>query len=293
MSDKRELTIRVAAVQMEPVVGKKEKNVKRGIEFINEAADNNAKLVVLPELSNSGYTFETRKEAFSLAEPIPGGDTTNKWIETAREREVYISSGIAEIDEDKLYNSCILVGPDGYIGKFRKVHLWHNEKMFFEPGNLGYPVYYTPIGRIAMVNCYDNWFPESWRLCALNGADIVCNNTNWIPIVGQPENLYPMANYLCMTGAHSNSIFVVAACRIGTERGQPFIGHSIIVNQLGWPIAGPASGDKEEILYADCNISDARRGKTWSELNAPLRDRRTDYYDEMLGTQEKPSPYSW
>jgi predicted amidohydrolase len=292
MSDKRELNYRVAAVQMHPNVGEKEKNVENMMEFINEASDNKAKLIVFPELAVSGYTFDTREEAFYLAETIPDGKSTMKFIDTAKKKEIYISYGITEIDEGKLFNTCVLVGPSGYIGTFRKLHLWHNEKMFFEPGNLGVPVFFTPIGRIAMLNCYDIWFPESWRLAALKGADIVCVNTCWVPILGQDSKLLPMADYLCMTGAHSNAVFVVAACRIGVERKQPFIGHSIITNPLGFPIGGPASEDKEEILYADINISDARRGKTWSELNGPLRDRRKDVYDEMLGSQENPL-YSW
>lgn len=292
MSDKREINYRVSAVQMHPDVGEKERNIQNMLRLIKEAAENKAKLIVFPELAVSGYTFDTREEAFSLAETVPDGNSTIQFVETAAEQDVYISYGITEVDDGKLYNTGVLVGPYGYIGTFRKLHLWHNEKMFFEPGNLGVPVFFTPIARIAMLNCYDIWFPESWRLAALKGADIVCVNTCWVPIIGQDPSYLPMADYLCMTGAHSNGVFVVAACRTGVEREQPFIGHSLITNPLGFPIGGPASEDKEEILYADINISDARRGKTWSELNAPLRDRRKDLYDEMLGTGESPV-YSW
>jgi predicted amidohydrolase len=99
----------------------------------------------------------------------------------------------------------------------------------------------------------------------------------------QPGNLPVMANILAMGGAHSNSMFVAAADRIGTERGQPFLGNSLIVSHTGWPLAGPASLDKEELLIADLNLSDARRKRTLNEFNQLLRDRRTDVYDEMLG----------
>jgi predicted amidohydrolase len=94
-----------------------------------------------------------------------------------------------------------------------------------------------------------------------------------------------MANILVMAAAHANSVFVAAADRVGTERGQPFIGQSLIVSYTGWPIAGPASPDTEEILYAEANLADARRKRNWTEYNQVLRDRRTDVYDEMLGAK--------
>ena len=110
-----------------------------------------------------------------------------------------------------LYNSSVVIGPQGHLGTFRKVHLWNEENLFFEPGNLGMPVFRTPIGRIASNICYDSWFPESFRLAALQGADIVCVPTNWVPMPNQPEDQLAMANILCMAGAHSNSVFVAAA----------------------------------------------------------------------------------
>ena len=115
------------------------------------------------------------------------------------------------------------------------------------------------------------------------GADIVCVPTNWVPIPGQDPKREAMANILCMAAAHSNSIFVAAADRVGTERGQPFIGQSLIVSYTGWPIGRPASYDREEIVYAEANLADARRKRNWNEYNQVLRDRRSDVYAEMLG----------
>ena len=94
-----------------------------------------------------------------------------------------------------------------------------------------------------------------------------------------------MANILCMASAHANSVFVAAADRVGVERGQPFIGQSLIVSYTGWTIGGPASPDREEIVYAEANLADARRKRNWNEYNQVLRDRRTDVYDEMLGAK--------
>ena len=199
-----------------------------------------------------------------------------------------IVAGITEREGDKLYNSAAIVGPSGHIGTYRKNHLWGAENLFFEPGNLGVPVFQIGAGRIACAICYDIWFPETFRLAALQGADLLCVPTNWVPMPSQPKNLPVMANILAMGGAHSNSMFVAAADRVGVERGQPFLGNSLIVSHTGWPLAGPASADREEILFADLNLSDARRKRTLNEFNQLLRDRRTDVYDEMLGAAAKP-----
>ncbi|MFN3259353.1 MAG: nitrilase family protein [Pikeienuella sp.] len=282
-----EAEIRVACVQMEPVVGEKARNVARSLEFIEEAAGEGAKLIVLPELANSGYVFETREEAFSLAEEIPGGETVSAWAGAAARLGVWIVAGIAEREGARLFNSSVLVGPEGHVGTFRKAHLWNAEALFFEPGDLGFPVFATPLGRIGMCICYDGWFPESYRLMALQGADIVCVPTNWVPIPGQDPKREAMANILCMAAAHSNSIFIAAADRVGTERGQPFNGQSLIVSYTGWPIGGPAGATEEVIVYADLNLSDARRKRNWNEYNQVLRDRRTDLYGEMLGSDAR------
>lgn len=287
MSDRKsrhEAEVRVACIQMEPVVGDKDRNLARSLEMIDEAAGQGARLIVLPELANSGYVFTSRDEAIALAEEIPSGPTTTAWAAAAARHGAWIVAGIAEKAGDRLYNSSVLIGPEGVIGTFRKVHLWNEENLFFEPGDLGFPVFHTPIGRLGMLICYDSWFPEAYRLCALQGADIVCVPTNWVPIPGQDPDREAMANILCMGSAHSNSVFVAAANRVGTERGQPFIGQSLIVSYTGWPVAGPASATTEEILYANLNLADARRKRNWNEYNQPLRDRRADVYDEMLGS---------
>ncbi|MFZ5789589.1 MAG: nitrilase family protein [Pseudomonadota bacterium] len=288
---RREAVVKIACIQMEPVVGEKQRNLRRSVELINEATANGANLVVLPELCNSGYVFESRAEAFALSEEIPGGESTAAWAETAAKNNLHLVAGIAEREGNLLYNSAVVIGPKGYVGTFRKVHLWNEENLFFEPGNLGFPVFKTPIGRIGCHICYDSWFPESHRLAALQGADIICVPTNWVPIPGQDPKREAMANILVMAAAHSNSVFIAAADRIGNERGQPFIGQSIIVGSAGWPIGGPASRDKEEIIYAEANLSDARRKRNWNEYNQPLRDRRTDVYHEMLGSQHLPGWY--
>lgn len=282
-----ESTLRIGCIQMEPVIGDKAGNVARSIERVGHAATLGANLVVLPELCNTGYVFESRPEAFEAAEEIPHGPTVRAWIEAAAEHDTIIVAGIAERDGPHLYNSAAIVGPSGYLGRYRKNHLWGAENLFFEPGDLGMPVFHIGAGRIACAICYDIWFPETFRLAALQGADLLCVPTNWVPMPAQPKHLPVMANILAMGGAHSNSMFVAAADRVGTERGQPFLGNSVIVSHTGWPLAGPASASDEEILIAEVNLSDARRKRTLNEFNQLLRDRRTDVYDEMLGAEAK------
>ena len=266
----------IASIQMEPIIGDKQGNVSRSIDFIETAAERGAELVVLPELVNSGYVFRDRAEAMALAEPLPGGETVSAWTEVAARRKLTVVAGIDEQQGDILYNSAVVIGPHGYVGHYRKVHLWADEKKYFRPGDLGFPVFDLPFGRLAVAICYDGWFPETYRAAALQGADILCVPTNWVPMPAQPENRLAMANTLIMAGAHCNSIIIACADRIGVERGQAFEGQSLIVDRRGWPIAGPASRDREEILLAEVDLLAGRQ--VLGSFNDVLGDRRPDVY---------------
>src|ERR1700687_2143847 len=138
-----ESPITVACIQMEPKIGEKKANVAHSLDKIAEAAGKGARLIVLPELCNSGYVFASRHEAFTLAEPVPNGPTSEAWLEAARRHGAVIVAGICERAGDALYNSAAIVGPNGFIGTYRKVHLWGAENLFFEPGDLGVPVWKT------------------------------------------------------------------------------------------------------------------------------------------------------
>jgi N-carbamoylputrescine amidase len=136
-------------------------------------------------------------------------------MDAARRYGAVIVAGICERAGDALYNSAAIVGPDGFIGTYRKVHLCGAGNLFFEPGDLGVPVWKTKFGRMAVAICYDGWFPETYRLAALQGADILCVPTNRVPMPDQPPNTLVMANILAIGGAHSNSM-----CRRGRPRGR-------------------------------------------------------------------------
>src|SRR2546430_986977 len=116
--------VKAAAVQFDPRVGveNKDENLRRTLRLINEAADAGATLIVLPELANTGYAFATREEAYAHAEPVPDGPTTRAWLAVARDRGVHLVAGLAECDGDgvRLFDTAVLLGPDGFIGKYRK-----------------------------------------------------------------------------------------------------------------------------------------------------------------------------
>ncbi len=273
--------IKVGAIQFEPIFGEKERNIDKMAKLVDEAANQGAELVVLPEMANSGYVFATRDEAYKLAEQVPDGPTIRRLESIARERNIYIVSGVCEREGTTLYNTAVLVGPEGYIGKYRKLHLWDIDKTWAEPGDLGLPVYKLPFGRLGMIICYDGWFPETTRILTLQGADIICDPANWVVIPNRITAENPIPAYVHMVMAHVNGVFLICADRIGEERGVMFLGSSCICGPNGF-VAGPASFDKEEILIAEINLMDARR-KQWTQFNHILADRRTDLYDRILG----------
>jgi len=286
-TDTRRSPARVAVVQFDPRVGVENlaANAAAVLERLKQAAAAGTNLVVLPELATTGYCFHSRAEAFAHAEAIPAGPTVKSWEAFARERGIYIVGCLPELDGQRLFDTAVLIGPEGFIGKYRKTHLWNEEKLFFTPGDLGFPVFDTRIGRIGLLVCWDIWFPETARLVAQQGADIICIPTGW---VWTPPPLYDasgtcMAAYLTMAAAHSNNVFIATADRIGVERGAGFMGNSLIAATNGWPIGRIAGPDEDVILYADIDVVQARTAPIWNQLNDLLRDRRVDLYDQMLG----------
>ncbi|VTY39831.1 N-carbamoyl-D-amino acid hydrolase [Xylophilus ampelinus] len=280
--------LRVACLQMDPRIGRKADNLARSLQGIADAAAAGARLVVLPELCNTGYVFQSRAEAVEAAEPVPDGPSCRAWMSAAARHGVVVVAGIAERVGERLYNAAAVLGPAGHLGTYRKNHLWDAENLFFEPGDLGMPVFEIEGGRFACAICYDMWFSEIYRMAAIGGADLLCVPTNWVPMRGQPGNLPMMANLLAMGGAHTNALFVAAADRIGVERGQRFLGSSLIVGPDGWPVAGPASSDAEEMLLADLDLSKARRLRTLNSFNHVLHDRRPPLYAAVLDAPRGP-----
>jgi len=276
-----ESAVRLAAAQTHPRIGHKDENVAAAVDLIMKAIHQQVQLLVLPELGNSGYVMNSRKEAFDLSEAVPDGPTCATILQAIKGSDLYVCAGICERDGDVLYNAAALLGPDGYIGTYRKVHLWDEEKYFFEPGNLGFPVFRLPFGRVGVMICYDGWFPESSRILKLQGADVICDPTCWVLVPGLIEAKSPLSAFVHMAQAHQNNVYIICADRCGVERGCTFIGNSCIVGPSGF-VAGPASFERPELLVSDVNLSTARRHH-WTALADPIADRRTDVYDSLLG----------
>lgn len=276
-----EMPVRAACIQMD-IKGKDIMfNLEKAGRMIDEAAGNGAELIVLPELFSTGYAFDNRKDAYAYGEPVPEGSASQFLIGKAKEHKVYIAASMLEKEGEDLYNCALLSGPDGPVGKYRKLHLMGDEHFWEEPGNLGIPVFHTRIGRIAMLICLDGFYPETYRLCALQKADIICVPTNWSHIKTLPAPYKTMGPTLTMANALSNNIFIAACTRVGSELHLDYPGQSIIAGPNGGPLAGPAP-EEETIIYADCNLADTRK-RYLDSTNSRLANRRTDVYDEFLG----------
>lgn len=271
--------IRVASVQTNPVMNDVAHNVDAMVDAMSELAEAGVQLAVFPELATTGYMFTDTDECRAVAEEIPDGPTTARLLAACARYDMHIVFGIAERADERLYNSSALLGPNGHIGTYRKLHLWNRENLVFSPGDLGLPVYETPLGAIGILICYDIWFPEAARTLALAGAQLLCVPTNWVPLTaGNDAEGRAMANVLCTANSHCNGVPIVAADRCGTERGQEFLGRSVITNTSGWYAAGPAPALTEETIIADLDLDSIPAAREWNEFNNPFADRRTDAY---------------
>jgi predicted amidohydrolase len=233
-----------------------------------------ADLIVLPELCNSGYNFVSADQAQQTAEDARNGKFTRYLLSLSDHHNQYIVAGVNERDEESghLYNSAIAVGPRGYIGKYRKLHLFMNERDFFQPGNLGLPVFDLGICKVGMLICFDWIFPETWRVLALKGADIVCHPANLV-LPGLAQRAIPVH-------AVMNHIFIVSANRIGQEGELTFTGLSTIANPKG-DVLAQASQTETKVKIVDVDITMAQN-KAITPRNDVLEDRRPEEYMDLV-----------
>jgi len=270
--------VKIAAVQMDPKIMEKGVNLDKILREAKSAASNGVDLIVFPECALTGYVFASREEAIPFMETIPG-PSTHELAACCKELGVHIITGLLEIDTDRCFNTAIMVAPQGLVGKYRKNHLpFLGVDRFIDPGDQAFQVYPTPIGNIGLHICYDCNFPESARVMALLGADILALPTNW------PEGRGKVAKYVVNTRAYENKVHLVAVNRVGTERGTRFIGNSKIVDAWGDTLA-EASSDQEEIVYAEISIAEARQKRIVLkpgefELDF-IGDRRPELYGEL------------
>ena len=261
--------MKISLVQMHPALGDTPANIKKIDTLLVDTRD--ADLIVLPELCHCGYNFESKQQAFDNSEPVSDSRFIDFLSEHCRKNNTHIVSGLNERDGDTLYNSAVLVGPEGLLGKYRKLHLFYNEKDIFAPGNIGLPVFDIGVCKVGMLICFDWTFPEVWRVLALKGADIICHPSNLV-IPGLCQRAVPIH-------AVTNRVFVITANRIGTEGDLTFTGQSTIAGPRA-EILFQATADKEETKTVDIDIALAR-DKNATPRNNIFDDRRPEEYKDL------------
>ncbi len=272
-------TYRVAAAQMEPKLGRLAENLERILERLGEAARAGAHLVVFPECALSGYGFSSREEGMAHAVPIDGAEV-RRVVEACRRHSGFCVFGLLERDGSRLFNACVLTGPDGVVGSYRKVHLpYLGIDMFVDPGDRPFAVHDAGGLRVGMHICYDGSFPETARVLALLGADLLVLPTNW------PTHSECAAEHMIPTRAMENTVYVMAVNRVGEESGFRFIGSSSIVDPNGRLLAR-AGADSGEVLLAEIDPARARQKHL---VRVPGRheidrfaDRRPRFYQPLV-----------
>ena len=274
--------VRAAIVQTE-WTGDSESMVEKHVKYAHQAAEDGARVMCFQEIFNTPYFCQVQEnEHFDTAEAIPDGPTMQKMIQLAKDTEMVLVVPMFEkADEGFFYNTAAVIDADGeYLGKYRKTHIPHVdgfwEKFYFRPGNMGYPIFDTKVGRIGVYICYDRHFPEGWRALGLAGAKIVFNPS----ATSRGLSMY-LWNLEQPASAVANEYFVAAINRVGKEPygDNDFYGSSYFVDPRGQYVGDPASDTDEELVVRDLEmdmIDEVR--KTW----AFYRDRRPDAYAPLV-----------
>lgn len=265
----------------------KEESLARHLDLIREAASRGAQIVCLQELFLTPYFCKREETAlFDLAEAIPG-KTTDVLCELAKQLGVVIIASLFEKRGPGLYhNTAAIIDADGsYLGKYRKMHIpedpGFNEKFYFTPGDLGYRVWDTKFGRIGVLICWDQWYPEAARLAALAGAEILFYPTaiGWLKSEKAELGAAQHCAWETVQRGHAvaNGCYLAAVNRVGIEEESEFWGQTFVANPYG-EIVAKASADKEEVLIStvDLDLVENFR-RVWPFF----RDRRIDTYSPL------------
>ena len=260
--------MKAAFIQFNPVFGEVKENIKKAVKLIKMTE---ADIIVLPELFNTGYLIISKEEAFDLAESLPGGKTTEALSVVAREKKAHIVAGLIERQDENLFNSAVVISPSGYLGKYRKIHLFNEEKLWFQPGDLGFNVFDIGICKIGVMICFDWFFPESMRTLTLKGADLICHSANLV---------LPFCQDAMKTRCLENRVFAVTANRTGEENRDGKRCHYTGRSQITGPdakIMYQAGAETEEIGVAEIDLN-LSRNKNLNSYNHIFVDRREDFY---------------
>lgn len=271
---------RIVCRQLAPKVGELGPNCEASVQAIRDARAQGADVIVLPELVTSGYVFESRAEAASMA-ITPDHELFGFWADAAGGQAVVIGGFCEEGPEGVLYNSAAVVDGSGVLAVYRKVHLWDREKLWFEPGAEPPPVIDTSAGRVGVLICYDLEFPEMSRMVALHGAELLAVPTNW-PLFERPEGERPLEVVIAMAAARTNRMFVACCDRTGAERGQEWTAGTSVINPSGWVLAHAGA---DGFAVADVDLTEAQ-SKQLTELSDVLADRRPELYGGLTGPNQ-------
>ncbi|RJS81613.1 carbon-nitrogen hydrolase family protein [Candidatus Bathyarchaeota archaeon] len=273
--------IKIALAQISCKRADKKENLKKIENFVEKAKNQSADLIVFPELSLTGYVV--RDQIYELAETIPGPST--QVIEKIAEKtktQTYIVFGIPELSEKTqatIYNTAVLVGPKGYIGKYRKMYLpTHSvfeEKRYFRPGYQAV-AFDTEIGKIGLIICYDIFFPEVSRLTRLKGAQLI------VCISASPAVRKTFFEILTAARAIENTAFLAYVNLVGIENGLQFWGGSRLIAPNGKVLA-KAKYDEEDLVMCDVNYSDIKPIETFVPT---LKDLRPELFDALKKSAE-------
>jgi predicted amidohydrolase len=262
--------MKIGFLQFAPVFG----DVKRNLDQVAVRLERaESEVIVLPELFATGYQFVSQEEVHQLSEPVPDGDTTKRLLDLARARRMTIVAGLPERSGNRYFNSAVVVGPSGFIGCYRKTHLFFEETLFFTPGDTGFLVWDIGPAKLGVMVCFDWFYPEAARTLALRGADVIAHPSNLV---------LPHCPDAMVTRCLENRVFSVTANRTGTEaRGGKdaltFVGQSEIVTPRG-KILHRASHDQDELTVVEIDPTQAR-DKQLNAYNDLLRDRRSSTYE--------------
>lgn len=273
---------RISGIQTNVALADKSANLATMLEWLTrpELADSN--LIVFPECMLTGYCFNSLEEALPYAEPIPG-PATNTIQDWCRKHNKFVAFGMLESDgSGKIFNSCPVVGPDGVLGCYRKIHLpYLGVDRFTTEGTDPYKAFDVGGMKVGVHICYDGSFPESSRCLALDGADLLILPTNW------PPGAVTFAKYLPNARALENNVYFMSVNRVGTERGFRFIGQSRLCNPDGNPM-DEAAHEQESIISADIDLSKARNKRLVRVPREHVIDRWADRRPNAYGNIVEP-----
>ena len=266
---------KIACAQIDCRIGDVASNRAKIIDRIREAAEQGAKLVILPECATNGYAFESLEEAAEVAEPLDG-PTASAIARVCEETGTYAIVGFIEKDGSRYFNAAMVTGPEGIRGSYRKVHMpYIGADRFLTPGDKPFEVFDLSIGRVGVLICYDMSFPEASRALKLLGAELIALPTNWPP--GARRN----PDFALNGRALENHINFAATNRVGLERGWPFIGRSKVVDFNGDTLA-EADGEAEQMIVVEIDFQQANNNKIVNVAGAyeidRIADRRPEFY---------------